>query len=53
MGREDRGSLCLLKESSVLIADLAVMGKFCGEAGHAVLLLLTAGLCLGPLCKQL
>lgn len=52
-GGGKRGGLCSLKESSVLIAGLAVMGRFRGEAGHAALLLLIAGLCLGPLCKQL
>jgi len=53
VGAEERGGLCSLRESSVLIAGLVVMGRFHGEAGHTVLLLLVAGLCLGPLCKQL
>lgn len=51
-GDGERGGLCSLKKSSVLIAGLAVMGRFRGAVGHAALLLLIAGLCLEPLCKQ-
>lgn len=48
---ERRGGLCLLKESSSSLAGLR--WGFGGESGHAALLLLVAGLCLRPSCRQL
>lgn len=48
MGGGKRGGLCLLKESSVLIAGLAVMGRFRGEAGHCAAAFQCQGCASGP-----
>lgn len=53
VGREKRGGLCSLKESSIYLAGLAAVRRLHGETGHAALLFLIAGPCLGLLCRQL